>query len=169
MEALIDGLLQYSRVGRVRTELEPVNVEVLLAEVIDSLAPPSEFTVKVMPGMPRLMTERLALEQVFANLIGNAIKHNHRPDGQIIISVDNKTNLYEFTVADNGPGIAPEFHEKIFVMFQTLEARDKVENTGIGLAIVKKIIEDKGGTIFLESQVGQGATFRFTWPKQLNG
>jgi PAS domain S-box-containing protein len=168
MEALINGLLKYSRVGRLRTELELVEVESLLKEVIDSLAPPPKFTVKVMPGMPTLMTERWPLEQVFANLISNGIKHNHRPDGQVVISVTEQTDFYEFCVVDNGPGIAPEFHEKIFVIFQTLEARDKVENTGVGLAIVKKIIEDKGGTISLESQLDQGAAFRFTWPKQPN-
>jgi len=166
MEALIDGLLQYSRVGRLRTDLERVDVEMLLAEVIDSLAPPPEFTVTVMPGMPTLRTERLLLEQVFANLISNAIKHNQRPDGQIVISAQDQTDFYEFAVADNGPGIAPEFHEKVFVMFQTLEARDQVENTGVGLAIVKKILEDQGGSIRLESQPNQGTTFRFTWPKQ---
>jgi PAS domain S-box-containing protein len=166
MEALINGLLKYSRSGRIRTELELVDVEVLLAEVIDSLAPPPEFTVKVMPGMPTLWTERLPLEQVFANLISNGIKHNHRRNGQIVISVEEQIDFYEFAVADNGSGIAPEFHEKVFVMFQTLEARDKVENTGIGLAIVKKIIEERGGTISLESEQNQGATFRFTWLKQ---
>lgn len=169
MEALINGLLEYSRVGRLRTELESVDVEVLLAEVIDSLAPPPGFSVKVMPGMPTLFTERLPLEQVFANLISNGIKHNHRPNGQIVVSVEDQTDFYEFAVADDGPGIAPEFQEKVFVIFQTLEPRDKVENTGVGLAIVKKIIEDKGGTIYLESQLSQGARFRFTWPKQLKG
>jgi signal transduction histidine kinase len=80
--------------------------------------------------------------------------------------VEEQTNFYEFIVADNGPGIAPEFHEKVFVMFQTLTSPDKTENTGVGLAIVKKIIEDKGGTISLESEPGQGARFRFTWPKR---
>jgi light-regulated signal transduction histidine kinase (bacteriophytochrome) len=169
MEALINGLLQYSRIGRISTASEVVDVEALLAEVIDSLAPPPEFTVTVMPGMPMLMTERLPLEQVFANLISNGIKHNHRPDGQIVISVEEQTDFYEFAVADNGPGIAPEFHNKVFVIFQTLQPRDTVENTGVGLAIVKKIIEDKGGTIALESQPNQGATFRFTWPKQSMG
>ena len=169
MEALINGLLQYSRVGRLRTAMEPVDVEALLAEVIDSLAPPPTFTVKVMPGMPTLITERLPLEQVFANLISNGIKHNHRPDGQIVISVEDQTDFYEFAVADNGPGIPPEFHEKVFVMFQTLQARDTVENTGVGLAIVKKIIEDQGGTISLKSERDQGATFRFTWAKQPMG
>ena len=169
MEALINGLLQYSRVGRLRTAMEPVDVETLLAEVIDSLAPPPTFTVKVMPGMPTLITERLPLEQVFANLISNGIKHNHRPDGQIVISVEDQPDFYEFAVADNGPGIPPEFHEKVFVMFQTLQARDTVENTGVGLAIVKKIIEDQGGTISLKSERDQGATFRFTWAKQPMG
>jgi PAS domain S-box-containing protein len=165
MEALINAVLEYSRVGRLRTELEAVDVEALLAEVIDSLAPPPGFTVKVMPGMPTLITERLLLEQVFANLISNAIKHNHRPNGKIVISWEDKTDFYEFAVADDGPGIAPEFHEKVFVIFQTLEPRDKVENTGVGLAIVKKIIEDKGGTIYLESKLDQGTIFRFTWFK----
>jgi PAS domain S-box-containing protein len=166
MEALINGLLQYSRVGRQRTELELVDVETLLAEVIDSLAPPPEFTITVMPGMPTIWTEPLPLEQVFANLISNGIKHHHRPDGQIAISVEEQTDCYEFAVSDDGPGIPPEFHDKVFVMFQTLEARDTVENTGVGLAIVKKIIEDRGGMISLESDRDRGATFRFTWPKQ---
>lgn len=166
MEALINGLLQYSRVGRLRTELQLVDVDTLLAEVIDSLGPPPEFTITIMPEMPTLWTERLPLEQVFANLISNGIKHNPRPDGQIVISVQEYGNCYEFAVTDNGLGIAPEFHDKVFVMFQTLEPRDKVENTGVGLAIVKKIIEDKGGIITVESAQNQGATFRFTWPKQ---
>ena len=166
MEALINGILQYSRVGRVRTELELVDVEALLKEVIDSLAPPPEFTITVMPEMPTLWTERLPLEQVFANLISNGIKHNHRKDGQIRISGEEQTDCYEFAITDNGPGIAPEFHEKVFVMFQTLEPRDKVESTGVGLAIVKKIIDDKGGIISLESDGIQGSKFRFTWPRK---
>lgn len=166
METLIDGLLQYSRVGRMHNEIEQVNVEELLTDVIDSLAPPPDFSIKIMPGMPTFMTERLPLEQVFANLISNGIKHNRQPNGQIMISVQDLPNFYEFAITDNGPGIAPEFHEKVFVIFQTLESRDKVENTGVGLAIVKKIIEDKGGTITVESQLGKGATFRFIWLKQ---
>lgn len=166
MEALINGLLQYSRVGRIRTELELVDVEALLADVIDSLAPPPNVTITLMPEMPTLWTERLPLEQVFANLISNAIKHNPQTNRQVVISVAENTDYYQFAVADNGPGIAPEFHEKVFVMFQTLESKDKVDNTGVGLAIVKKIIEDQGGSLSLESEPGQGATFRFTWPKQ---
>jgi len=166
MEGLIEGLLQYSRVGRIQVPSEMVKVENLLAEIIDSLAPPSEFEVKVEPGMPTFVTERLLLQQVFSNLISNAIKHNRAESGHVKISVKELDEFYEFSVEDDGPGIAPQYHDKVFVIFQTLEARDKVENTGIGLSLVKKIVEGQGGTISLESAEGEGATFRFTWPKQ---
>jgi PAS domain S-box-containing protein len=166
MEALIEGLLQYSRVGRIQVASETVKVEKLLAETIDSLAPPSGFEVKVEAGMPTFVTERLPLQQVFANLIGNAIKHNRGESGHVKISVKELDNFYEFSVADDGPGIAAQYHDKVFVIFQILEARDQVENTGIGLSLVKKIVEGQGGSISLESAEGEGATFRFTWPKQ---
>ncbi|MFB2969182.1 PAS domain-containing protein [Aerosakkonema sp. BLCC-F183] len=165
MEALIEGILEYSRVGRVKTAEEVVDVSILLQNIIESLAPPTAFAITVEPGMPILKTERLLLEQVFANLIGNAIAHHDRPDGSIQISVLCQEDLYEFAVRDDGPGIAPEYHEKVFVIFQTLVPRDRVESTGIGLSLVKKIVEDKGGRISLESRQGMGATFRFTWPK----
>lgn len=165
MENLIEGLLQYSRVGRFDTTKSMVSVASLLAEVIDSLAPPESFTIEIAPDMPTFVTERLPLSQVFTNLISNALKHHPRIDGKIAISVHNQKSFYEFAIADDGAGIAPQYHEKVFGIFQTLEARDKSENTGIGLAIVKKIVERQGGTISLESQQGQGATFRFTWKK----
>ncbi|MBD0304281.1 MAG: PAS domain S-box protein [Tolypothrix sp. T3-bin4] len=165
MEALINGLLQYSRVGRLDTTNSIVSVADLLADAIDSLTPPQTFTIEVTPGMPTFMTERLPLEQVFTNLISNALKHHPRLDGKVQISVQDLKSFYEFTVADDGAGIAPQYHEKVFGIFQTLEARDKSENTGIGLAIVKKIVERQGGTICLESQEGLGAKFRFTWRK----
>nr|WP_216670159.1 PAS domain S-box protein [Microcoleus asticus] len=166
MEGLIEGLLQYSRVGRIQVSSEIVQVEKLLAEIIDSLAPPPGFEVKIEPGMPIFVTEKLPLQQVFSNLISNAIKHNRCESGHVKISVKELDDFYEFSVEDDGPGIAPEYHDKVFVIFQTLEARDKVENTGIGLSLVKKIVEGQGGTISLESAEGKGATFRFTWPKQ---
>ncbi|HEY9850370.1 MAG TPA: PAS domain S-box protein [Leptolyngbyaceae cyanobacterium] len=165
MEALIQGILEYSRVGRVKTAKELVDVGVMLENAIASLAPPPTFTITVESEMPVFTTERLLLEQVFTNLISNAIKHHNRPDGTVTISCQNKGEFYEFVVRDDGPGIAPQYHEKVFVIFQTLLARDRVENTGIGLSLVKKIVEDKGGNICLESEVDRGATFRFTWPK----
>lgn len=165
MEALINGLLQYSRVGRIGTTKTTVSVAELLTDIIDSLAPPETFTIEVASNLPTFITERLPLEQVFTNLISNAIKHHPRLDGKIKISVQDQKSFYEFAVSDDGAGIAPQYHEKVFGIFQTLEARDKIENTGIGLAIVKKIVERQGGTIRLESQAGQGATFYFTWLK----
>ncbi len=168
MEALINGLLEYSRVGRIQTPISVVNVENLIKDVVESLVPPATFTIEIEPGMPTFKTKRLPLQQVFTNLISNAITHHHRPDGHVKISVKELKDYYEFTVADDGPGIAPEFHEKIFVIFQTLEARDRKESTGIGLAIVKKIIENETGAIALQSQLGAGSIFRFTWPKHLS-
>ena len=165
MEALINGLLQFSRSGRITTDKSSVDVAALLTEIVDSLAPPGEFTVEIAPNMPTFITEKLPLEQVFSNLIGNAIKHHPRLDGKVKISFQSKGSSYEFTIADDGKGIAPEYHDKIFGIFQTLEARDRNENTGIGLAIVKKIVENHGGKIKIESQEGKGASFSFTWNK----
>jgi len=165
MEGLINGLLEYSRIGRVQTESCLVNVGELIKQVIDLLAPPLSFTIEVADQMPTFMTKRLPLQQVFSNLIGNAIKHHPRIDGHVKISVQERGAYYEFAVTDDGAGIAPEYYDKIFAIFQTLQARDQKESTGIGLAIVKKIVETQGGTITLESQINAGSTFCFTWYK----
>ena len=165
MEALINGILEYSRVGRIKNQPEEVAVSSLLTEIIDSIAPPPEFAIEIEEEMPTLVTERLPLQQVFTNLISNAIKHHNRPDGKVKISVQDVGKFYQFAVADDGLGIAAEYQEKVFAIFQTLESRDRRDSTGIGLSIVKKIIENQGGKIQIESQVGQGTTFRFTWMK----
>lgn len=167
MEEMINGLLQYSRVGRTESRYETIFVDSLLAEVIDSLDPPGGFRVEVGPDMPTMQGEAVLLRQVFANLIGNAIKHHHRAEGHIAVTAIPKGNFYEFAVKDDGPGIASAFHDKIFVIFQTLQARDTLESTGIGLSIVKKIVESQGGTIAVESEEGSGTTFRFTWPAKV--
>ncbi len=166
MEALIQGILEYSRVGRVAEETERVEVSVLLDEVIDSIDPPSGFSIEVATDMPVIETSRIRLQQVFANLIGNAIKYHDRTDGKVIVEVEQQSEFYLFSVCDDGPGIAAEFHAKVFQIFQTLQARDQVESTGVGLSLVKKIVEDQGGEISLDSRLGEGARFRFTWPKQ---
>jgi light-regulated signal transduction histidine kinase (bacteriophytochrome) len=164
MEGLIDGILQYSRAGRVRGETETVDTGALVREVVELLDPPDNFTVQIASNLPTLHTERLLLQQVFMNLIGNAVKYTGRPDGTVRVESRESTGVHEFSVADDGPGIAPEYHERIFGIFQTLEARDKVEGTGIGLSLVKKIVENRGGRVWVESAEGAGATFRFTWP-----
>ena len=164
MAGLIDGILQYSRAGRVQ-QVEQVNVSILLTEVIELLAPPPEVLITVEPKMPTFKTEKIPLEQIFINLIGNALKYAHSPDVRIDVRLREMGKYYEFAVVDNGPGIAPEYHQKIWGIFQRLEARDKVEGTGIGLSIVKKIVESRGGWVWVESEMGAGAAFRFTWPK----
>ena len=167
MENLIDGLLAYSRVGRGNQLVEQVNLNLLLENIVDLLDPPPAFTIAIAPNLPTLAATRPALTQVFSNLISNAIKHHDRTDGRVEVSCQRLDDgFYEFTVRDDGPGIDPAFHHKVFNIFQVLEARDKVENTGIGLAIVKKTVEVEGGTITVESEVGKGAIFRFTWPKK---
>ncbi|BDI30310.1 hypothetical protein CCAX7_23610 [Capsulimonas corticalis] len=165
MEGLIDGLLQYARVGRVLVPPERVDVGALIQETIDLLAAPKTFHFVIGPGMPAIVAERLRLQQVFLNLIGNGVKHHHRQDGQITIASEDLGSFYQFSVADDGPGIEPQYHQKIFTIFQTLLARDKMENTGIGLSLVKKIVEEQGGQVIVESPPSGGTTFRFTWPK----
>lgn len=164
MEGLIDGILQYSRVGRNGGAKERVDVRQLLDEILDLLSPPQHATITIADDLPVLFTERLPLHQVFSNLIGNAIKHHTGPALHIRISATQRAGMVEFAVADNGPGIAPQYHERIFGIFQTLAPRDQVEGSGLGLALVKKIVEHQGGRVWVESDEGQGATFRFTWP-----
>jgi PAS domain S-box-containing protein len=168
MEALISGLLEYSRVGRVKGRPQDVDVAKLLAETIDLLAPTDGARVEVVGPLPTIVADRLRLGQVFMNLIGNALKHG-RAGGvvpHVRVSAADAGRFVAFSVADNGPGIAPEYHDRIFVIFQTLAARDKVEGAGVGLSLVKKIVEANGGSIRVDSEEGAGATFIFTWPKE---
>lgn len=167
MDGLIQGLLEYSRVGRKKNRAKIVDVANLLTEVIDSISPPSEFKILVAESMPVINTDALLLEQVFSNLISNAIKYHHSNSGTITIEVEDLGECYQFAIADDGPGISPIYHEKIFEIFQTLHARDEIESTGIGLSIVKKIVEGQGGSLMVKSDLGQGATFYFTWQKDV--
>ena len=165
MQMFIQSLLEYSRIGREKTLPEKLAVKNLLIDIIDSLDPPKTFTIVIDEPMPILKTQKIALEQVFANLISNAIKHHHTKTGKINISATETAKFYHFAVADDGAGIAPEHQERIFGIFQTLYSKDDRENTGIGLSIVKKIVENQGGKIELESRLGKGTTFRFSWRK----
>jgi signal transduction histidine kinase len=112
--------------------------------------------------MPAVISERTPLQQVFMNLLSNAVKHGGATD--VRVSAVQQGEYWRFSVQDNGSGIAREYHEKIFGIFQTLVARDKVEGTGIGLAVVKKLVERYRGAVRVDSEVGKGATFSFTWP-----
>jgi signal transduction histidine kinase len=166
MDALLEALLQYSRVGRRDAAIERVDVRALLDDIVDLHAPPAGFQITIAPDMPALETDRTALQQVFANLIGNALKHHDRDSGHIAIGCEDRGDCYAFTVRDDGPGIPPAFHTKVFEMFQTLKRRDEVEGSGMGLALVKKQVDSWGGRIVLHSTGERGTTFEFTWPKR---
>lgn len=165
LEALINGILSYSRASRVREKVERVDMGALLRECRELLAPPPEARIHVAPGMPTVQAERVLLQQVFMNLLSNALKHAGRAEVRVELACADAGAFHDFTVKDDGPGIAPEYHERIWGMFQTLESRDKVEGTGIGLAVVKKLVETRGGRVAVESAPGAGATFHVFWPK----
>jgi len=165
MEGLINGILEYSRIGRTNHKLEIVNVQQMLDDVIDSMPAPAAMKIHVGDQLPTLSAARVPMSQVFSNLISNAIKYRSRDDGNIDVSVRDCGAYYEFSVADDGPGINPQYHGKVFEIFQTLMPRDSVESTGVGLSLVKRIVEEQGGIVSLISEEGHGATFVFTWPK----
>jgi PAS domain S-box-containing protein len=168
MGALIDGILQYSRVGRVKGTAAAVDLNRLLAGVIDLLAPPPGMSVIVASGLPTIVAEPTRIEQVFQNLISNAVKYMDKPEGTVHIGCADAGSEWRFNVTDNGPGIESRHYDKIFQLFQTLAPRDRVEGTGVGLAIVKKIVEMYHGRIWVESAPGAGTTFWFTLPKAMN-
>jgi signal transduction histidine kinase len=163
LENMINGLLEYARIGKVKQNREAVNISDLLHELKELLVP-ANFRFLVKGEMPVLNTEKIQIEQVFSNLISNAVKYNHKAEGTISIGAKKENGYYEFSVSDDGIGIQKDYFEKIFMIFQTLQERDAFESTGVGLAIVKKIIDEKKGSIHVESEEGKGTTFRFTWP-----
>ena len=160
MEALINGLLDYARINRI-TPIELVDTNLLVHEIAQSIVP-RNFTIKI-ENLPEMVTERLKLEQVFANLISNAVKYSKPEKGFIKITGKKVKDYYEFSVKDNGIGIAVEYHQKIFEIFQTLREKNEIESTGVGLAIVKKIIDEHRETINVKSELGKGTEFIFTW------
>jgi signal transduction histidine kinase len=166
MDDLIDGILEYSRIGRIEQAHATVDLNRLVAEVLDSLAPPEHVHVTVAHELPTLIVSKTRMFQVFQNLIGNAIKFSDQSSVNISIDCVAENHFWKFSVADNGPGIDPKYHERIFQIFQTLRPRDEFESTGIGLTLVKKIIELYGGKIWVKSAPGAGCQMFFTLPQQ---
>jgi len=166
MESLLDDMLEYSRSGWVDSETAEVDTVALLDEVVELTDAPAGFGIRGEGGLPRFRTAVSPLKQVFLNLVGNAIKHHDRTEGTVRVSARDLGPEYEFRVEDDGPGIPPELREKAFGIFQTLRARDEVEGSGIGLAMVKRLVESQGGSIRLEQGAdGRGCVVLFTWPK----
>ena len=175
MNALILDLLEFSRVGRIEDEKESVDIAALLKELVEELKPEIDkrhVQVFVEKSFPVLWGSKKRLAQVFSNLIMNAVKYigsPARPRIEIGSSESGGDDLCTLWVKDNGIGIKKEFHEKIFQIFQRAPNRLKVEGTGIGLSIVKKIVELNAGRVWVESEEGRGSEFYVAWPKASNG
>lgn len=166
MERLIESILQYSRLGRLSESKELVDLNELAVGAIDLLSVPEGVTVSVDGELPTVMCEKTRMEQVFANLIGNAVKYLDRPDGEVRVSSESDGDFWRIAVADNGPGIDRQYHEKIFQIFQSLAPDENTDSTGVGLTLVKKIVELHGGKVWVDSQPGAGSNFYFTIPKK---
>jgi PAS domain S-box-containing protein len=166
MHNLIDGVLQYSRVGRIKEEMVEVNLNELLPMVLDDIAPPAHIHVTVQSDLPTLTGEKTRITQVFQNLLSNAVKFMDKPQGEIHVRCVAAAEFWKFGVTDNGPGIEEKHFERIFRIFQTLAPKDEYESTGVGLTLVKKIVELYGGRVWVESEVGRGSTFFFTFPQR---
>ena len=169
MEGLIEGILAYARASRTKGVRGPLEVAPFLREVVALAGVDARaVTIDVPEAMPPLLCEAASFQQVWLSLLDNAWKHGSPGDKQgadIRLAVKDAGDAWEFSVSDNGPGIAPEYHERIFGIFQTLASRDKVEGAGIGLAIARRLVDDRGGRVWIESEPGKGARFCFTWPK----
>jgi light-regulated signal transduction histidine kinase (bacteriophytochrome) len=165
MHNLIDGILQYSRVGHVQEERTTVDLHTLVDEVIDLLGVPDHIHITIEGELPTVTCQRIQIGQVFQNLLSNAVKYMDKPQGRITIACMENENQWEFRICDNGPGIEAQFHETIFLIFQTLVPKDQYDSTGVGLSVVKRIVENNGGKIWVESEVNEGSTFLFTLPK----
>ena len=169
MHSLIEGVLQYSRVGRIKEDRVEVDLNELFSSLIDAIAPPEHIRIAVQGPLPTIEGEETRITQVFQNLLTNAVKYMDKPQGEITVSCVGEGDVWKFSVSDNGPGIEEKYFERIFRIFQTLAPKDEFESTGVGLTLVKKIVELYGGRIWVESVVGQGSSFLFTLPKQGSG
>jgi two-component system sensor kinase FixL len=165
MSALIDDILEYSRLGHGSPEKQQVNLNTVLSEVISSIDPPENIHITIENELPVLICEKTQIIQVFQNLLSNAVKYMDKPEGQIKVGCAEQDGFWKFSIADNGPGIDEKYHKKIFKIFQTLTPQNRKDSTGIGLSIVKKIIELNAGIVWVESELGKGSTFFFTIPK----
>jgi two-component system sensor kinase FixL len=166
MHNLIEGVLQYSRVGRIKEDMVEVDLDKLLPVITDAIAPPQHIHITVEGHLPTVTCEKTRVTQVFQNLLTNAVKFMDKPRGEIQVGCADDGEFWKFNVTDNGPGIEEKHFERIFRIFQTLAPRDEFESTGVGLTLVKKIVEMYGGKVWVESVVGQGSAFFFTFPKK---
>lgn len=168
MQSLINGLLEYAKVGRDLVKIQEVDMHKEVEDLVVFLDPPNHIKIDITSQLPVIQTDKIRINQVFQNILSNAIKYNDKEKGLIeIFAKENEQNCV-FSVKDNGPGIDEQYFEKIFKVFQTLEARDKFESTGVGLSIVKKIINLLNGKVWLTSEIGEGTMFNIELPKKVH-
>lgn len=165
MDQLIQGILQYSSIDKEVHEAHLVNIDAVVADIIQMIHIPNHIQVVVDTKLPTLLGNTFRIQQLFQNLIHNAIKYNDKKDGNVSISCAEREDCWEFAIADNGKGIPEKYHQKIFEVFQTLD--ESKQSTGVGLSIVKKIIDLYQGRIWIESIINQGTTFFFTLKSQV--
>lgn len=168
MEKMLDDLLNFARVESHKEKIAYIDTIALISEIIASLAPPDGFKVEAAPDLPVFMGEKVPLQQVLRNLIDNALKHHDQAQGRIVISSKDLGGRWQFTVDDDGPGIPAEYHDRVFKIFQTLQSRDEKEGSGMGLTLIKKILELQDCVITIEPKEGRGTRFCFTWPKKVD-
>lgn len=167
LDNLIEGILQYSRAGKAREKEILIDLNIIVKEVIISLNPSENIQIKIDTNLPKILGDPTRFSQVFQNLIANAIKFNDKSNVKINIGCINKEKEWEFYISDNGPGIEEKYFDRIFQIFQRLETRDNLEGTGVGLSLVKKIIQIYNGEIWITSKINNGTTFHFTIPIKL--
>jgi PAS domain S-box-containing protein len=165
MNTMLEGILNYAKIGRIPVQENQFDLHRLVQDIIQEFAPPSEIQILIETPLPMIIGDPDWMTAVFTNLLENAIKFMDKPQGLVTIGCVDEETHWTFRVSDNGPGIAAQYHQKIFQMFQTLAAHDEHEDTGIGLALVKRIVEFYGGKIWVESTPGKGSTFFFTLPR----
>jgi light-regulated signal transduction histidine kinase (bacteriophytochrome) len=167
MDLLINGILEYSTIGKTKVEFYIVDVDKVIEDVKDIINIPDHISIIKKQRLPNIKGNKYRLQQLFQNLITNAINYNDKTKGFIEIGFEDQHDFWQFYVKDNGKGIDEAYFEKIFKTFQKLE--NNPESTGIGLSIVNKIVDIFGGKIWLESNLGIGTTFYFTLKKEPHG
>jgi PAS domain S-box-containing protein len=166
LNRLLDDLLAYSRAGRKVGAHRVADTHALVLDVIQMMNPPATISISIEGKLPAFKTHPTPLEQVFRNLIGNAVKHHPGPQGRIVVSCEEQNDRYVFAVTDDGEGIPAQYADRVFEMFQTLKPRDQVEGSGMGLAIVNRIVQWQGGRVWFEAAPsGKGTAFKFQWQK----
>lgn len=163
MRAMIDAALAYARAGRSADRVESVDTGALLREIVEFLAPPPDVAIEIAPGLPTLETERNPFEQVFRNLLSNAIAYRREGGARVEVSARPAGDQWEFVVADDGPGIPESQRDRVWRLFHTSRPG---EGTGLGLALVRRLVLSYGGSVEIGDSVAGGAAFHVRWPRR---